>query len=51
MRGFKQGVCVDIIARGHARIRNLRSGFSTLTFYVPTQLRLAVAWAQLARAI
>ncbi len=51
MRGFKQATSADIIARGHALIRNLRNGFSTLTVAVPINLRLAVAWPQLARAI
>jgi transposase-like protein len=51
MRGFKQAVSADIIARGHVLIRNLRTGFSTLTCTVPINLRLAVAWPQLAQAI
>ncbi len=51
MRGFKQATSVAIIARGHALIRNLRNDFSTLTAAVPSALRLAIAWPQLARAI
>lgn len=51
MRAFKHAVSADVIARGHALIRNLRSGFSTLTLHVPTTLRLAVAWPELTRAI
>ena len=51
MRGFKQAASADVIARGHALIRNLRNGFSTLTGAVPLNLRLAVAWPQLAQAI
>jgi transposase-like protein len=51
MRGFKQAVSADIIARGHALIRNLRNGFCDLTVAVPRVLRLAIAWPQLARAI
>lgn len=51
MRGFKQAASADIIVRGHALIRNLRSGFSTLTVAIPLNLRLAVAWPQLAGAI
>ena len=51
MRGFKRATSADIIARGHALIRNLRTGFSTLTSAVPLNLRLAVAWPQLALAI
>ena len=51
MRGFKQAASADVIARGHALIRNLRNGFATLTVAVPINLRLAVAWPQLAQAI
>ena len=51
MRGFKQAGSADIMARGHARIRNLRNGFSDLTVAVPRVLRLATAWPQLAQAI
>lgn len=51
MRGFKQAASADVMARGHALIRNLRNGFSTLTLAVPPNLRLAVAWPQLALAI
>lgn len=51
MRGFKQASSADILARGHALIRNLRNGFSELTVGVPCLLRLATAWPQLAQAI
>ena len=51
MRGFKQATSADIITRGHALVRNLRNGFSSLTLHVPLNLRLAVAWPQLAQAI
>jgi len=51
MPGFKQAASADIIARGHAHIRNLPNGFSLLTGVVPINLRLAVAWPQLALAI
>ncbi len=47
MRGFKQAISADILARGHAFIQNLRNGFSTLTATVPRQLRLMTAWSQL----
>ena len=47
MRGSKQLASADTIARGHALIRNLRDGFSTLTANVPRRLRLAIAWPQL----
>jgi hypothetical protein len=51
MRGFKRGCSADILVRGHALVRNLRGGCSSLTHRVPLNLRLATAWAQLARAI
>ena len=51
MRGFKQAASADIVVRGHALIRNLRTGFSTLTIDVPLNLRLAGAWPQLALVI
>ncbi len=51
MRGFKQATSADIIARGHALIRNLRNGFSMLTVSIPINLRLAVAWSELVRTI
>jgi transposase-like protein len=51
MRGFKKLTSADAFCRGHALIRNLRTGFSTLTAGVPRALRLATAWPVLARAI
>jgi transposase-like protein len=51
MRGFKQSTSVDIIARGHALIQNLRNGFSTLTAALPRALRLMTAWSILTQAI
>ncbi len=51
MRGFKQAASADVFVRGHALIRNLRNGFSAFTAHVPLNLRLAVAWPQLERAI
>jgi IS6 family transposase len=51
MRGFKRSSCADTLARGHALIRNLRGGFSALSHAVPPNLRLAMAWQQLAQAI
>jgi transposase-like protein len=48
MRGCKQTASADIIARGHALIHNLRNGFSSLTLGVPVNLRIVVAWSQLA---
>ncbi len=51
MRGFKQAGSADTIARGHALVRNLRNGFSTLTLGVPVNLRLATTWPQWALAV
>jgi transposase-like protein len=51
MRGFKRGRSADALARGHALVRNLRAGFSSLTDDVPPNLRLATAWAWLTQAI
>jgi transposase-like protein len=51
MRGFKRDTCADTLARGHALSRNLRGGFSALSHTVPPNLRLAMAWPQLAQAI
>lgn len=51
MRGFKQEILADVIVHGHVLVRNLRNGFSNLTVGVPLNLRLAVAWSQLARVI
>ncbi len=51
MRGFKGLASADIVTRGHALVRNLRNGFSTLTARVPPRLRLMAAWSQLAQSI
>ncbi len=51
MRDFKQAALAGIIARAHALTWNLRNGFSRLTAPVPSNLRLATAWPQLALAI
>jgi hypothetical protein len=51
MRGFKQAASAHLIARGHARIRNLRHGCSTLTLPVPVNLRRAVAWQHVGQAL
>ncbi len=40
-----------ILARGHARIRNLRTGFSTPMAALPRALRRTTAWSILAQAI
>jgi transposase, IS6 family len=51
MRGLKQLASGDTFCRGHALIRNLCNGFSTLTATVPRRLRLLRAWPQLAQVI
>jgi transposase-like protein len=51
MRGFKRGAAANTLARGHALIRNLRGGCSSLTDTVPPNLRLATAWSQLTQAV
>jgi hypothetical protein len=51
MRGFKRGASADTLARGHALIRNLRGGCSSLTAAVAPHLRLATAWPQLMQSI
>jgi transposase-like protein len=51
MRGFKRGASADTLARGHALIRNLRGGCSSLSAAVPPTLRLATAWPQLTQAL
>jgi transposase-like protein len=43
MRGFKSARSIDLLARGHAFIQNLRNGYSKLTAHLPRQLRLAAA--------
>jgi transposase-like protein len=51
MRGFKRGASAHTLAQGHALIRNVRGGFSTLTNTVPVNRRLATVWPQLIQAI
>ena len=51
MRGLKRRSAADLLVRGHALVRNLRQGFSSLTADVPSTLCLATAWPQLAEAI
>jgi transposase-like protein len=51
MRGFKHLDFANMLARGHALIQNLRTGFSTLTATVPQYLRVAAAWSRLVLAI
>jgi len=42
---------VSPVRRGHALIRKLRGGFSSLTEAVAPNLRLATAWPRLTQAI
>jgi transposase-like protein len=51
MRHFKQLARADTFCRGHALIRNLGRGFSTLTAHISPRLRLASAWAVLTAAL
>jgi hypothetical protein len=51
MRGCKRAGSADTLARGHAMIRNLRGGFSSLTQHAAPPLRIATAWSQLTQAI
>ncbi len=51
VRGVKQAVSADTLARGHAFIRNLRNGFSTLTMHVPAKRPRGGAWPQVAQVI
>ncbi len=51
MRWFKTMGGASNFCPGHALIRNLRCGFSSLTSPVPTRLRLATAWAALATTL
>ena len=48
MRRFKTVGGAANFSDGHALIRNLRGGFSSLTASVGIQLRLATAWSALA---
>ena len=51
MRGFKRARSIDLLARGHAFIQNVRNGYSRRTAHLPRALRLAAAWPQLTRVI
>ncbi len=51
MRRFKTGSGAHTFCQGHALIRNLGRGFSSLTDEVPPRLRLATAWAALAATL
>ncbi len=47
MRGFKRCGGASNFCRGHALIRNLRQGFSSLSATIAAPLRLAAAWSAL----
>ncbi len=51
MRWFKTRGGASNFCRGHALIRNLRQGFSSLTVTVASPLRLASAWCALAATL
>ncbi len=51
MRRFKTTSGASNFCRGHALIRNLRQGFSSLTTTVASPLRLASAWSALAATL
>jgi transposase, IS6 family len=51
MRGFKRLASANTFCKGHALIRNLRGGFSSLSAKVPTNMRLVTVWPQLVKVI
>jgi hypothetical protein len=51
MRGIKTMAGLRVLAAGHAFVQNLRRGHYEIAANVPTSLRLAVAFRQLATAI
>jgi IS6 family transposase len=51
MRGLKRDRTARVIVAGHAFVQNLRRGFYDLGTEVPSSLRLADAFAELALAI
>jgi transposase-like protein len=51
MRSFKTVGGASTFSRGHAVVRNLRRGFSTLTAAVAVPLRLVTAWTALAATL
>jgi IS6 family transposase len=51
MRGLKRDRTARVIVKGHAFIQNLRRGFYDLGTEVPSSLRVADAFAELALAI
>ncbi len=51
MRRFKTGIGASMFCRGHAMIRNLGRGFSSLTTGVAPRVRLATAWSALAATL
>jgi IS6 family transposase len=51
MRGLKRLRSVSVIARGHAVVQNLRRGHYELAADAPAQLRLPVAFTELALVV
>ena len=51
MRGLKRLRSASVIARGHAVVQNLRRGHYELAADAPAQLRLAVAFTELALVV
>jgi hypothetical protein len=51
MRGFTRLASAEACCRGHALVRNLRGGFSSLPQAIPRAFRLATAGPVLAGAI
>jgi transposase-like protein len=51
MRGLKTDLGARVVIAGHAFVQNIRRGYYELAFDQPVQLRIAVAFDQLATAI
>nr|BFE69860.1 hypothetical protein GCM10020092_031610 [Actinoplanes digitatis] len=51
MRGLRTDRIASVVIAGHAFMQNLRCGHYELTLDVPPALRVAAAFAELARAI
>jgi hypothetical protein len=51
MRGIKTMTALRVLAAGNAFVQNLRRGHYEIAADVPTPLRLAAAFREMARAI
>jgi hypothetical protein len=51
MRGLKTDAGARVVTAGHAFVQNLRRGHCELAIDEPAQLRVAVAFSELAPAI